>query len=89
MKFEERVDACLEFFAAVSTVTMGAVVVFTVLACATCPVFLIISAIVDPDGWKSPQPCRCQCCVCDAGPPPEPLDEHSTILIPSPLPERQ
>jgi hypothetical protein len=88
MKFEERVDACLEFFAAVSTVTMGAVVVFSVLACATFSVFLIGYAIFEED-WKSPQPCRCQCCVCDAGPPPEPLDEHSTILIPSPLPERQ
>ena len=36
-----------------------------------------------------PAECRCDYCACDAGPPPDPLDEHSTIVIPSPFPERQ
>ena len=52
-------------------------------------VFAIVGVTSTLNSLSPPPPCRCDCCACDAGPPPDPIDEYSTIVVPSPFPEKQ
>ena len=59
------------------------------LGAAAVVFFAIVGITSALNAFSPAPPCRCECCACDAGPPPDPLDEHSTIVIPSPFPERR